>query len=115
AINVAADPTIVFDLASAKVRSITSREHVRLESGTLTVWQQWSQAALLEIAGGSLAGAGNLVLSSAAHWTAGDLVGPGKVQIVPGGSLHIDGAAGAALATSRQIVNNGDLSWTSGH
>jgi hypothetical protein len=113
-INVAADPTIVFDLPAAKVKSITSREHIRLESGTLTVWQEWRQAALLEIAGGSIGGAGNLVLSRPAVWSAGDLVGPGKVQIVSQGSLEIAAPDGVSVATSRLIVDNGYLRWTSG-
>lgn len=61
---------------------------------------------------GTLTGAGDITVTGAFGWNSGSMLGAGKLNLPAGSTLSI--ATGATHTLGRQIINNGNASWTGG-
>ncbi|HEY0069993.1 MAG TPA: hypothetical protein VGE04_08515, partial [Chloroflexia bacterium] len=74
-----------------------------LMQGTLT-------ARNLELAGGSIDGAGNVAISGALNWSGGQMAGTGATNIANGAFLNLSGSNSKTLS-ARTLNNQGTATW----
>lgn len=113
-INVAANPDIVLNSGSLRVKKLLLSENLKINGGTLEVGAGGTTVAgALTIAGGQFTGSGKLTTTGALNWTAGKLSGTGIVEVAASGRFTIAGTG--ALELRRDVLNRGRIDWTGGN
>lgn len=99
--------------ASTSVRSLTSRDSLTLSAGTLTLIQRSVIGGQLQLAGGVIVGAGEVVLDGHATWTSGYFSAtPAPLTIADGATLSIRDPGNHLLY--RPLNNHGVIDWYDG-
>jgi hypothetical protein len=102
-INVAAVITVSAS-SEMSVKSLTSKENLSVESGTLSIASASQIDADLRVSGGTVQGNGDLAVKGQFLWTGGTLAGSGKLSANAG--MTISGA-GQKILDGRTLANAG--------
>src|SRR5207249_1117506 len=65
----------------------------------------------LSLAGGTLAGSGDVTVTGPLSWTSGTMSGPGRTVVAAGGTLAL---SGSGHFLGRVLQSDGAASWTAG-
>lgn len=110
--------TITLD-QSASVASLyfggtTGQQRLQIAANTLNVstLSVFTQNSVLELSGGSIDGAGGIILNGQFFWTGGTLTGAGSLQTVAGSLTEISG--GTKTLTQRFVGIGGNGTWQGG-
>ncbi len=81
----------------------------------LTSTTDSSMIASLTVSGGTLTGAGAVMVSGSFSWTGGTMSGSGKTDLEAGATGSINpGSSGTVTLNERELVNAGSVTWSSG-
>jgi fibronectin-binding autotransporter adhesin len=83
---------------------------VAMVNGASLLVQDTLAAQNLELASGSIDGAGNVAISGALNWSGGQMAGTGATNIANGASLNLSGSSSKTLS-ARTLNNQGTATW----
>ncbi len=109
---VGAGATVVHSAGSTTVRALVSEGSISLTGGTLAltgVGADESSVTAFNMSGGTVAGAGTLVVSGSLTWTGGSMNEAGTTTIGPAATLVRDGLNAVFLAAGRVLEVEGTL------
>ena len=105
--------TVVYSSGGATTVSAVSGEGaLDLVFGSLSIADESQIDTLIVGGGGTFTGAGNMTVTNAFTWTAGELSGLGTLTVASGASGSLSGGAGKWLG--RHVRNDGSLVWSDG-
>ncbi|MBI1826014.1 MAG: hypothetical protein HYR83_06460, partial [Planctomycetes bacterium] len=112
-VDVPADITVTYSQGTSSIADLLCREDFLLLGGTLTLNGPLPSFfnGPFTLQGGSLDGAGNLIIGSTMTWKGGTIGGTGTLTAPPGSTVSL---AAGSLGLSRTFVNQGTINVTDG-
>ena len=106
-------PNVLFEWGTVNVNGDYDVGHTTLNSGSTANFNTSTPitSATVTHSGGTLAGSGNLIVTSGYNWTSGTMSGSGVTTIASGATLSISGS-GYKSFSGRTIENNGEATWS---
>jgi RHS repeat-associated protein len=101
-ISVAGNPTIQIGSAQS-VNSFITDEAITITSGTFTVAAPSQANGPFTLAGGMLAGSGDVTVAGTLNWSSGAIAGAGKTILAPGAAWNL---SGSGIKDLRRTIDN---------
>lgn len=113
-IDVAANPAVVHNGGTFKVKKFTLAEQLTVTAGTVSVSSQTliTTSGTFNMAGGLFDGCATLFVNGKLNWTGGKISGGGIIDVGATGMMTIAGSG--PLELRRDITNRGYTLWNSG-
>ncbi|MBS0197213.1 MAG: hypothetical protein JSR77_10685, partial [Planctomycetes bacterium] len=91
---------------------VLSTQAFSISGGAITGEGSLTLAGASSISGGTLANTGEVHFAGVTTWSAGTFSGTGRAYVDAGAQLLLTGAATNQRVLSRELINNGSLTWT---